>query len=112
MNNLGLIVRGDFSGLGNQTRRMTYLLKPQRLLYIDSTSFSKNKAQHLDWYSGFSGYIVKGFPSDRELRIFLRGLDSFTTCETSYNYNAYTIARQMNIKSSCVINYEFLRLFN
>lgn len=107
MNNLGLIVRGDFSGLGNQTRRMTYLLKPQRLLYIDSTSFSKNKVQNLDWYSGFSGYVVKGFPSDRELRIFLRGLDSFTTCETSYNYNAYTIARQMRIKSSCVINYEF-----
>ena len=107
MNNLGLIVRGDFSGLGNQTRRMTYLLKPQRLLYIDSTSFSKNKAQHLDWYSGFSGYTVKGFPNDRELRIFLRGLDSFTTCETAYNYNAYTIARQMHVKSSCVINYEF-----
>lgn len=103
----GLIVRGDDSGLGNQTRRMTYFLRPQRLLYIDSTSFSKNKVQHKDWYDGFSGYYVQGFPNDREIRTFLRGLTHFTTCETAYNYNFYSIARQMRVKSSCVINYEF-----
>ena len=107
MNKLGLIVRGDSTGLGNQTRRMAYFLKPQRLLYIDSTSFSKVKEQHKDWYDGFSGYYVQGFPNDREIRTFLRGLTHFTTCETAYNYNFYLIARQMRIKSSCVINYEF-----
>lgn len=107
MKGLGLIVRSDNTGLGNQTRRMAYLLRPERILHIDSTSFSKIKEQHKEWYDGFTGYTVQGFPNDREVRIFLRGLTSFTTCETAYNYNFYLIARQMRVKSSCVINYEF-----
>lgn len=104
---LGIMVRGDFSGIGFQARRMCELLRPERILYIDSTSFSKNKAQHKEWYKGFSGYYVNGFPNDREVRVFLRGLTHFVCIENPHNFTFFSLAEQMGIKAYVVTNYEF-----
>lgn len=104
---LGLIVFANDSGLGAQTRRLAYMLKPFRILAIDSTPFSKNKKQHFDWYSQLSGYEVNGFPNDREVRIFLRGLTHVFVCENPLNPNFFQIAKQMGVKVFLQTNYEF-----
>ena len=110
--NLGIMVRGDYSGLGNQTRRMVELIRPERVVYIDSTPFSKNQEQHPEWYDSFSGFKIKGFPSDKDCQKFLSGLTHFICCENPMNVNFYKIARSMGVKTFCVVNYEFLDTLN
>jgi glycosyltransferase involved in cell wall biosynthesis len=105
--NLGIMVRGDHSGLGAQTRRMTQLIRPERILYIDSTPFAKNTKQNFDWYDGFSGYKVVGFPNNKEVAKFMQGLTHFICCENPHNFYFYQYAKQHNIKTFCVVNYEF-----
>lgn len=104
---LGLICFANDSGLGNQTRRLAYMLRPHRLLVIDSTSFSKNKKQHFDWFSDFSGYRVNGFPSNSELMIFLREVTHVIVCESPFNYSLFSLSRAKGIKTYCQSNYEF-----
>lgn len=106
-NKLGIIVFSNHSGLGNQTRRLCYMLKPHRILAIDSTSFSKNKQINLHWYDNFTGYKVSGFPSNREIRVFLTGLTHVIVCENPLNFSLLTYAKQMGIKVYIQSNYEF-----
>lgn len=105
--NLGLVVFANDSGLGNQTRRLAQMLKPERLLVINSRSFSKNNTQHFEWYDGFSGYTVDGFPNNREVRIFLRGLTHVVLAENPLNWSLISEARRMGIKTYIQSNYEF-----
>lgn len=105
---LGIIARADDSGLGAQTRRLTYMLKPHRLLVIDSTSFREGSRQHFDWYNGFTGYRVKGFPSNHQVDVFLNDVTHVLVCETPYNYHVYARAKQRGIKTFCQANFEFL----
>jgi len=109
---LGLIVFCNNGGLGIQTRRLAYMLKPDRLLAIDSSGFSKIKEQHFEWYEGFNGYRVKGFPNDREISIFLRGLTHVLCVENPLNYNLTKIAKQIGIKVFVQTNYEFCDFLN
>lgn len=104
---LGMIVRCDDSGLGNQSRNLARMLSPEKIMLIDSSSFNGNR-QHPDWYKGFAGLIVRGFPSVRECKAFLKGLTHVVTCETPYNYTLYTIAEALGIKVFTQHNYEFL----
>lgn len=104
---LGIMVRGDDSGLGNQTRRLTEFLKPERVLYVDSSNFSKNKKQHYDWYDAFAGYKVDGFPNNNEVRVFLKGLTHFYCVENPHNFLFYSLAKRRGIKTYCAANYEF-----
>jgi glycosyltransferase involved in cell wall biosynthesis len=107
MVNLGIVVFGNHSGLGNQTRRLTQLLKPSRILYIDSRSFSQNGQVRTDWYDGFTGYTVKGFPNNHEINVFLRGLSHVLVCENPLNFYLFQRAKQLGIKTFCQSNYEF-----
>ena len=109
---LGLIVFANNGGIGIQTRRLAYMLKPDRLLAIDSSGFSKIKEQHFDWYEGFNGYRVNGFPSDQEVVVFLRGLTHVFCVENPLNYNITTIAKRMGIKVFVQTNYEFCDFLN
>lgn len=104
--NLGLIVRGDDSGLGNQTRALAYMLKPDRVLYINSKPFNKAE-QHFDWYDSFNGFSSLGFPDHRTVRRFLTGLTHVLTAETFYSYDLIKIANASNIKTFNQYNYEF-----
>lgn len=104
---LGLVVFANDSGLGAQTRRLAQMLKPHRLLAIDSTSFSRNARQNWNWYEGFHGYRVQGFPSNREIRIFLKDLTHVLVCENPLNFFLFEEAHRLGIKTYCQSNYEF-----
>lgn len=105
--NLGIIALANDSGLGAQTRRLTYMLKPSRVLVIDSSSFSKNSEQHFEWYENFQGYKTNGFPTTREIRVFLKGLTHVLVCENPFNFSLLYDAKRMGIKVYIQSNYEF-----
>lgn len=107
MAKIGLVVFANDSGLGAQTRRLAELIKPHRVLAIDSSGFSKNKTQHFDWYDGFSGYRVHGFPTNKEVRTFMKGLTHVLVCENPLNTFLLDYAAQNGIKVYIQSNYEF-----
>lgn len=103
-----MIVRMDDSGLGNQTRNLAYMLKPSRLLIINSESFNKRK-QHPEWYDGWEDKIVSdGFPSKKIMNDFLEGMDAILTCEIPYGYDLFTYAEMKGVRTYLQYNYEFL----
>lgn len=104
---LGLINLCNFSGLGNQGIRLTRMLKPFRVLIIDSSGFSKNKKQNWDWYDGFTGYRCKGFPTDHEIDIFIKGLTHVLVCENPFNMNLMDKCKKADVKLYIMSNYEF-----
>lgn len=104
---LGIVCFANASGLGAQTRRLTYMLKPHRLLVVDSSGFSKNKEQNWHWYDQFTGYKVHGFPTDFEIKKFLEGLTHVLVCENPLNFFLFSWAERMGIKTFCQSNYEF-----
>lgn len=104
---LGLIARMDKSGLANQTRNLAYMLKPSKIMVIDSTLFNKND-QYPETYEGFNAYRVNGFPSRVQYRTFMRGLDAIISCETFYNSTVVNDAKQLGVKTFLQYNYEFL----
>lgn len=107
MRNLGLVVFSNNSGLGNQSRRLAQFMKPERLLLIDSSSFSKNTDQHPEWYEGFNGYISKGFPNKKTIEVFLKGLTHLYIIENPLNWYMVDLARRWGIKIYIASNYEF-----
>jgi len=98
MNVLGEIVRCDTgSGLQTQTLAICKMLKPDRLMVIDSSSFNKRE-QDFTIYDGFEGFIVRGFPSNKDCQRFIRGLTHIITCETAYNNSLYSLVQFKGIK--------------
>lgn len=104
---IGFIVFANNSGLGAQTRRLAQILKPDKVLIVDSSYFSDNKEQHFEWYKDFPSIISKGFPSNDDVLSFLDGLDVVFTCENPFNFNLVYWAHQRGIKVYCQVNYEF-----
>lgn len=95
------------SGIGIQSKRLCYMLNPDRILAIDSRPFAKNKKQHWEWYSGFAGYKVQGFPNNREIRIFLSGLTKVFCIENPFNFFLLEECQKRGIKLYIQSNYEF-----
>jgi hypothetical protein len=109
---LGIIARSDNTGLGNQTRNIVNMLKPDKILLIDSRPFNENK-QHPEWYAGYPCITTKrGFASKEEIVSFLRDLDVVFTCESFYSNLFLPLAEKRNIKTINQYNYEFLDLVN
>lgn len=105
---LGIIVRMDKTGLGNQTRLLTQLLKPSYLMVIDSRNHFKTQ-QFQDWYDSFNGVLTEDLiPNVQEYRKFLSNVDAFITCETPYNWRIMVEANQHMKQSYLQYNYEFL----
>lgn len=104
---LGIIVLSNNSGLGNQTRRLCQMLKPYRILAVDSSSFSRNAKQNWHWYDNFSGYITKGFPTQKEVDVFLQGLTHVLCAENPFSFYLLSRAKQLGIKVYIQSNYEF-----
>lgn len=103
---LGLIVRADDTGLGNQTRNLAYMLRPDRVLYINSKPFNGN-VQHTEWYENFTGLSSLGFPDNATVKRFLSGLTHVLTAETFYSYEMIRLANASGIKTFNQVNYEF-----
>lgn len=104
---LGLMCYRNNTGLGNQTRRLVEMLKPDRLLVIDNSGFSKVQEQNTDWYQSFKGYIVHGFPSNHECDVFLRDLTHAFFVENTLNNYMLTRAQRQGTKTYIQSNYEF-----
>ncbi len=104
---LGIVTFANDSGLGAQTRRLVYMLKPYRILVIDSSGFSKNSVQHFEWYDNFTGYKVNGFPTNHEVAVFMTGLSDVIVCENPLNFSMLDYAKTHNINLFIQSNYEF-----
>jgi glycosyltransferase involved in cell wall biosynthesis len=102
---LGIIVRADNTGLGNQTYELTQMLNPYKIMIIDFTSYNGNQ-QHFEWYAERDYTICKGFPTDEEINNFLDGIDALLSCETFYNDDTPTLARAKGVKTYLQYNYE------
>lgn len=103
---LGMIVRMDKSGLGIQTRRLARLMKPNRIMLIDSTPFNSNE-QFPEWYKDYPSIPIEGFPNELQISMFLRDLSHVVTAESFYSNNFVRIARQQRVKTIQIFNYEF-----
>lgn len=104
---LGIVVRADDTGLGNQTRELVKMLNPDKVLIIDSTSFNKN-IQHYDWYKKYNIVVSKGFPDKATLINFFNNLQVVLSCETFYSNSFVPLARRKKIKTILQYNFEFL----
>ncbi len=104
---LGLIAFANNGGLGAQTRRLAKMLKPERIMVVDSTGFSPNKEQNLDWYKDFDFFTCAGFPSNKDCEKFLQNLTHVFTCENPYNFNLVWYGQKQGTKIYCQSNYEF-----
>lgn len=103
---LGMIVRADDTGLGNQTRNLCYMLNPDKVLIIDSTPFNRSE-QHFEWYKDFNTDRVLGFPEIGHYNAWMQGLTHVLTCESFYNDYFVNHAMRMGIKTYNQANPEF-----
>lgn len=104
---LGLICRMDDTGLGSQTRNLCKMLKPDRILLINSNPFNNN-IQHPEWYLDFDCQITNGFPTNFEVLKFIKGLTHILTAETFYSHFMVSQANARGIKTFQQYNWEFL----
>jgi len=105
---LGIICFANSGGLGIQTRRLAELLKPDKILLIDSRGFSPNKQHHLEWYPPEKTQVTTSFPPrNYEILQFIKGLTHVFTCENPYNFYLVLACQRLGIKVICQTNYEF-----
>jgi len=102
-----IVARSDSSGLGVQTRNLTYMLRPDKVLVIDSTPFNGHE-QHFEWYENFNHEKTYGYPRNDQLRFMLDDITHVLVCETPMNHNLFKMCKARGIKSYLVGNYEFL----
>lgn len=104
---VGLIAFANDGGLGAQTRRLAQLIRPDVVMVIDSSHFSKNKRQHFEWYQEFNHFIVEGLPGNRPVQIFLQNLTHVFLCENPYNFGLIHWGQQQGTKVYVQSNFEF-----
>lgn len=103
---LGIIARSDNTGLGYQTKQLTDMLKPNKVMLIDFSPHNNNR-QHPEWYKDYEVINVLGIPDSRDIERFLKDLDVVFSCETFYNNDEFILnAKQKGIKTILQYNYE------
>lgn len=102
----GLIARCDLTGLGNQTRNLARMIRPDEVMLINSNTFNGNH-QYPETYAHYNTTEIIGFPSNEQVRAWLKGLDVVITCEIFYNSNFVDIAKEMGVKTINHFNWEF-----
>jgi glycosyltransferase involved in cell wall biosynthesis len=105
---LGMIVRADDTGLGNQTHELVKMLNPEKILLIDSSKFHNKGIQHYDWYENNNVVVSKGFPDNNTVVKFFSGINVVFSCETFYNKDFVALAKRRRIKTILQYNFEFL----
>ena len=105
---LGIIVFANDGGIGIQTRRLTQMLKPERVMIVNTTAISQNKQQHYEWYKDYNPFLAKSFPpSNEDVKSFLPGLTHVICVENPYNFGLIYWGEQQGVKVLCQSNYEF-----
>lgn len=95
---IGLIARCDRSGLGFQTKELSKLLEPTKILLVDSTTFN-GREQFYEWYDPDITTVSYGLIPDNLLREWLKDIDIILTCEVPYNSHLYKMCRKRGIKT-------------
>jgi hypothetical protein len=108
MKKLGIIVRADDTGLGNQTHELVKMLNPEKVLLIDSSKFHNKGVQHYDWYEGRNVVVSNGFPDNNTVMKFFSGINVILSCETFYNRDLIALAKRKKVKTILQYNFEFL----
>lgn len=108
MKKLGIVVRADDTGLGNQTHELVKMLNPESILVIDSSGFHNKFAQHFDWYENRKVIVSRGFPDNRTLLRFFFDINVVISCETFYSKQFIALAKKKRIKTILQYNFEFL----
>lgn len=107
MSCLGMIVRADQGGLGNQTRAIAEHLKPERVLVIDMQRDTRGKQdlnEALDL--GIEGEVVTQYIGPEPLSRFLDGLDRVFSVETFYTPDMDWLAREHKVERVLYMNPE------
>jgi glycosyltransferase involved in cell wall biosynthesis len=98
----------DRTGLGYQTRNLVNMLKPAKVMAIDSRGFNgSHVTQHPDWFEAYQTTTAYGFPNYQQQARWLQGLTHVVTCEIPYGYNLFARARQLGVKTVLQVNPEF-----
>lgn len=104
---VGVIARADLTGLGIQSRNWVRLLKPHKVVVIDSSYFNNNE-QHFYWYATQKNVLhINGFIRDHQIDQILDNIDVLLTFEIPYNYKLISRARERGIKTIIQNNWEF-----
>lgn len=111
---IGIIGRADQTGLGIETMEFCRHFPCTEKMIVDFHDYfgrTKDKdlyKAHPGRLAGPQAKIVRGVPTDDQLKRFLSRIDVLFTIETPYNSQAYQIARQMGVKTVLRLNYEWL----
>lgn len=103
---LGIIVRSDLTGLGIQSRNWVRLLKPDKVILIDSSPFNRNE-QHPEWYEDYNVMPIHGFIQASQINQVLDGIDILLTFEIPYSYELIKAAKARGVKTIIQNNWEF-----
>jgi glycosyltransferase involved in cell wall biosynthesis len=79
--------------------------------FFDQFGRTKDKdiyKSHPGNIAGPKAKIIKGVPTEDQIKRFLSGIDVLFTIETPYNSQTYHFARQMGVKTVLRLNYEWL----
>lgn len=106
MTRVGVIVRADLTGLGVQSRNWVRLLKPHKVIMIDSRPFNNNE-QHHEWYKEYDPLLIYGFIQNWQIDTILKDIDVLLTFEIPYNYELIKVAKARGIKTIIQNNWEF-----
>ena len=107
MPRIGIIGRADNTGLGVETWEFCRHI-PSKALIVSLEHITEHRELYRLNLDRFKDYrVVKGIPTDEEIRDFLKGLDVLFTIETPYNRRTYDIAREMGVKTILRVNYEW-----
>ncbi len=108
---IGIIARADKTGLGYQTKELVDMLKPDKILLIDSSHFNGNE-QFPEWYDEYDVTKTQnGFMSNMEVNAFLNEVDVILSCEIFYNTRLTNLAYRRGVKTILQYNYEFFEYF-
>jgi glycosyltransferase involved in cell wall biosynthesis len=106
--------RMDNSGLGMQTWEFYRNMRPAKTVVVDISVLERLPKrvmkQYPERYTDSSigeVFIIEGVPNGYDIRRFLEGLDVVFIAESAYNFNFYSIAREMGVKTAVQYNYEF-----
>jgi hypothetical protein len=105
---LGLVARMDSGGLAWQSLALARMLRPTKVLLIDSRPFNgAGVKQYPERFAEYDSMITDGFPTNEECHRFLDGLTHVLTCETPYSYELFAEAERRGIKTYLQQNHEF-----
>jgi glycosyltransferase involved in cell wall biosynthesis len=99
---IGFIARCDDTGLGVESMEFVEHVKPDKIM----TLMIGYKKQHPERFPGST--VIKGVPSEHEIRTWLEGLDVVFAIETGYHPFFFSICHRAGVKTILRVNYEYL----